>query len=255
MNSNPHGGRRDTRGTAPGNKVLTANMHASREPLPDALRQRLAAPTRPALCYRRFVPELTYGRHRGPAAPNAKPASVVVLFYPIRGRWHLPLTLRPISMTAHGGQVSLPGGGAEPGEAAWPCALRELHEELGVAPTGIRALGSLPPIYVYASNFLVRPLVAWIPQRPAFRPCPREVAELLEVPVAHLLDKRNYWTQAIVRGPLSFRAPGIAFQGRHIWGATALILGQLLEVLGDAAGSMVRVNRTTAPPAEAAENA
>jgi hypothetical protein len=123
----------------------------------------------------------------------------------------------------------------EPGEAARTCALRELHEELGVAPAPLQVLGSLPPIYVYASNFLVRPFVVCARQRPDFRLDPREVAELLELPVAHLLDERNHRSQAIVRGPLSFQAPGIVFQGRHIWGATALILGELLEVLRSAA--------------------
>jgi 8-oxo-dGTP pyrophosphatase MutT (NUDIX family) len=111
--------------------------------------------------------------------------------------------------------------------------LRELHEELGVAPNDVTILGSLPPVFVYASNFLVRPLVAIAPQRPAFRPDSREVAGLLELPLPHLMDERNYGTCTIARGSLSFRAPCITFQGRHIWGATALILGALLDVIGD----------------------
>jgi len=202
------------------------------EHLAETLRRRLAAAApSTAGCYRRFVPELSYGRHRGPAGPDARPAAVVALLYPARGQCYLPLTLRPVSMTDHAGQICLPGGGAEQGEAARTCALRELHEELGVDPAPLRVLGSLPPIYVYASNFLVCPFVAWAPQRPDFCPDPREVAELLELPVAHLLDERNYRTQAMMRGPLSFQAPGIMFQGRHIWGATALILGELLAVL------------------------
>ena len=201
--------------------------------LADTLRQRLAAHADPAACYRRFVAELSYGRHRGPAGPSAKPAAVVALFYPAHGQWHLPLILRPASMSDHAGQISLPGGGEEPGEAAQTCALRELHEELGVDPSRVEILGSLPSIYVYASNFLVRPFVALTRERPPFCPDSREVAELLEVPVRNLMDERNYTTQTIVRGRLSFRAPCIAFQGRHIWGATALILGQLLNVISD----------------------
>jgi len=131
------------------------------------------------------------------------------------------------------GQISLPGGGAEPGEAAQACALREFHEELGVDPARVQMLGSLPPIYVYASKFLVRPFVALATQRPAFRPDSREVAELLELPVPHLVDERNYGAHTIVRGQLSFEAPCITFRGRHIWGATALILGELLNVIVD----------------------
>ena len=199
----------------------------------EALRQRLAAHPWTASCYQRFAPELSFGRHRGPAGPDARPAAVVVLFYPSNGHWHLPLILRPASMSAHASQISLPGGGAEPGEAAEACALRELHEELGVDPARVRMLGALPPIYVYASNFFVRPFVALASERPPFRPDPREVAELLELPLPHLMDQRNYETHAIVRGHLSFEAPCITFQGRNIWGATALILGELLDVISD----------------------
>jgi 8-oxo-dGTP pyrophosphatase MutT (NUDIX family) len=208
-----------------------ANAEEQVDRLAAQLRQRLAAHAGTAVCYQRFAPELSYGRHRGPAGPDAKPAAVVALFYPFGGQWHLPLILRPASMSDHAGQISLPGGGAEPGEAAQVCALRELHEELGVDPALVRILGSLPPIYVYASNFWVHPFVAIASERPPFRPDPREVAELLELPIPHLLDQRNYETLTIVRGHLSFGAPSISFQGRHIWGATALILGELLNVI------------------------
>lgn len=200
------------------------------ERLPAILQRRLAAEGSSAAArYRRFVPELSYGRHRGPAAADARPAAVVALLYPSGGQWQLPLILRPASMVAHAGQLCLPGGGREPGETAGQCALRELHEELGVALEPVRVLGALPPIYVYASNFLVQPFVAHTPARPEFRPDPREVADLLHIPLAHLLNASHYRVQTITRGQLAFAAPGIAFQGRHIWGATALILGELLE--------------------------
>jgi 8-oxo-dGTP pyrophosphatase MutT (NUDIX family) len=211
----------------------TANAEEQRDWLAEQLRQRLAAHDWTAASYQRFAPELSYGRHRGPAGPDARPAAVVALFYPSNGQWHLPLILRPASMSAHASQISLPGGGAEPGEAAEACALRELHEELGVDPARVRMLGALPPIYVYASNFFVRPFVALASERPPFRPDPREVAELLELPLPHLMDQRNYETHAIVRGHLSFEAPCITFQGRSIWGARALILGELLNVIVD----------------------
>jgi 8-oxo-dGTP pyrophosphatase MutT (NUDIX family) len=205
------------------------------EQLAENLRQRLAAQPSRAANYRRFVPELSYGRHRGPAGPGAKPAAVVALFYPACGQWRLPLTVRPASMSDHAGQICLPGGGMEPGEGASSCALRELREELGVDSAAVQVLGSLPPIFVYASNFLVRPFVALAPERPSFQPDPREVAELVELPWPHLIDGRNHRSRAIVRGPLSFQAPGIVYQDHHIWGATALILGELLEVLDVAA--------------------
>ena len=182
----------------------------------------------------RFAPELCYGRHRGAAGPGTRPAAVVVLLYPNRGAWYLPLILRPASMNDHAGQVGLPGGGSEPGESAVQCALRELDEELGVRPNQVEIIGQLAPILVFASNFHVTPFVATSNERPEFRPNSSEVEELFELPLAHILDQRRWDSIVIKRGQLSFRAPSFALQGRHIWGATGLILGELVERIGDA---------------------
>lgn len=196
-----------------------------------SLRRGLAAQTPWSAAYRRFLPELSYGRHRGPAGPDARRAAVIALFYPFAGQWHLPLIVRPASLADHAGQVCLPGGGLDPGESPRQGALRELHEELGVDPAAVETLGVLPPIYVYASNFLVHPFVALTPDRPRFRPNTAEVAQLLELPWGHLGNGHNSCVEQIVRGRLAFRAPGVAFHGRHIWGATAMILGELSSLV------------------------
>jgi 8-oxo-dGTP pyrophosphatase MutT (NUDIX family) len=178
-----------------------------------------------------FAPELSYGRHRGPVGPGARAAAVVLLLYPWRGEWHLPLILRPESMSDHGGQISLPGGRGEPGESAEQCALRELSEELGVMSDDVTVLGQLASIVVYASNYLVTPFVATSAVRPQFEPNASEVQELYEVPLAHVLDDRCRESLTVEQGHLRFRAPSIVFQGRHIWGATGVILGQFAEML------------------------
>jgi 8-oxo-dGTP pyrophosphatase MutT (NUDIX family) len=176
-------------------------------------------------------PELSYGRHRMPALPETRAAAVMALFYPHRQRWHLPLTVRPAEMTDHAGQVSFPGGGGEAGETARQCALRELHEELGVPAAELTTLGQLSPIYVYNSDFAVQPVVAVSPDRPHFHPNPGEVSELLEIPAGHLMDPSNYGILTQRRGPLRFTAPCIHFRGHRIWGATAIILSELLGLL------------------------
>ena len=91
---------------------------------------------------------------------------------------------------------------------------------------------ALPAVVLVSVACAMPPLVAVTPQRPEFRPDAREVAELLELPLPHLMDERNHGTCTITRGSLSFQAPCITFQGRHIWGATALILGALLDMIG-----------------------
>lgn len=195
------------------------------------LAARLAEPLPGPAAQARFEPELSFGRHYAPAPPDAREAAVVALFYPGERGWHVPLTVRPATMADHAGQVSFPGGAIDPGEDSRAAALRELEEELGVASAGIELLGRLSPIYVFASNFAVVPWVAACRTRPDWQPNPREVAELLEVPLAHLLDREQWGShRRRIRG-FEFAAPHIAFGGHQIWGATSMMLGELLAVV------------------------
>jgi len=86
---------------------------------------------------------------------------------------------------------------------------------------------------VFASNFLVTPFVAASESRPDFHPNPTEVQRVVEVPVKVLLDHENWEPMLVQRGELEFHAPSLAFQGCRIWGATAVILGDLQERLGE----------------------
>jgi 8-oxo-dGTP pyrophosphatase MutT (NUDIX family) len=201
--------------------------------LPDRLAEGLKHPRATANAPSPFAPRLSYGRHRGPAAHNARPAAVTILFYPIDGVWHIPLTLRPEHLHDHGGQVSLPGGRLEDGETFVEAACRELYEEIGVAASQLDILGSLSPTYVFASNYRVDPLVACVHNRPLFRPDPLEVAEIVELPVAHMLDAANYGRHEVQRGAIRFTAPHIACHAHRIWGATSLILGELVALLSN----------------------
>lgn len=197
----------------------------------DSLRKRLSQPLPGNRGQRRFAPELSFGRHTGPPAHDARPAAVIALFYRDTGVWKLPLTLRPDDFPSHAAQISFPGGMAEQGETAEQTALRELHEEIGVPSEPVTVVGRLSPIYVFNSNFLVTPIVGVHCGKARFSPCASEVAEIIELPVAHLLDPSNYSEHIIRRREVSFVAPHISLGTHRIWGATSMMLGELIEVL------------------------
>jgi 8-oxo-dGTP pyrophosphatase MutT (NUDIX family) len=177
----------------------------------------------------RMSPELSYGRHAGPPPHTARQAAIMVLLFPRARRWHIPLTERPAALR-HGGQISLPGGSIDAGETSRDAAIRELDEELGVdAP--IEVLGRLADCYVFASDFVVTPWVAAVSDEPLWRPHDLEVQGVVELPVDWLLDARSVGEMTIERGPLSFRAPCIEVGTAKVWGATSVILAELVDVL------------------------
>lgn len=203
---------------------------------PEQLRRRLEQPLPGIAACADFEPELCYGRHQGPPAHDARQAAVLLLLYPGPAAWHVPLTVRPKSMSSHGGQVSLPGGLIEPGETAEQAALRECCEELGDAGAEVRMLGRLSPIYVFASNFVVTPCVAWSPTRPRFEPNPHEVANLLEPSLVDLRNPECRGMHLIDRRGVRFRVPHIVCGQHEIWGATSVILAEFLHLIGDVTG-------------------
>jgi 8-oxo-dGTP pyrophosphatase MutT (NUDIX family) len=204
--------------------------------LPERLAARLAN-GQPLPNRRGLSPAMSYGRHNGPARADARAAAVLILLYPHAGVWHLPLTRRTAHLAAHGGQVSLPGGAIEADETPAQAALREADEELGIRATDLTLLGTLSPVYVFNSNFLITPWVAATRNAVPFRPSPDEVAELIQLPLAELLTDDRTGRMVIGRGRLEFSAPCLQWCQAQVWGATYVVLGQLARVLrGLAAG-------------------
>jgi 8-oxo-dGTP pyrophosphatase MutT (NUDIX family) len=176
-------------------------------------------------------PKMSYGRHRGPANYDARAAAVIMMIYPHADQWHLVLTERQPHLAAHAGQVSLPGGALEQGESSWQAALRELEEELAVPCHVVHAIGVLPPVYIFHSNFAVTPWLARCDHRPTFQMNPAEVAGLVELPLSDLLAADRSHTIEIVRGGLRFSAPVFQWHGATIWVATYVMLADLAELL------------------------
>jgi 8-oxo-dGTP pyrophosphatase MutT (NUDIX family) len=173
-----------------------------------------------------FAPELSYGRHAGPARADARIAAVAIVLCWDRHEWSLPLTVRCATLTHHGGQISLPGGLLEAGETPRDAARRELQEELGLRPA-LKWLGELSPLFVFASNALVTPCVAAAGDWPDWQPSQSEVECILKLTLHELLDADLGPPLEIARGPIRFRAPQLIVEGRSAWGATAVMLAEL----------------------------
>lgn len=153
---------------------------------------------------------------------------VLVLLYPaVSGELALVLTRRTDGLAHHSGQISLPGGARDGDESLAQTALRETCEELGVCLDNGRPLGRLASLYIPPSDFEIFPFVTCCPVRPAFRPEPAEVAEILEIPLASLLDPAlHHLEEWQIRG-LPAQVPFYALGGHQVWGATAMILSEL----------------------------
>jgi 8-oxo-dGTP pyrophosphatase MutT (NUDIX family) len=170
--------------------------------------------------------------------PPPRQAGVLLLLYPdSAGRVYLVLTRRTEEVAAHKGQVSFPGGAADPVDASTAAtALRETCEEIGICTGNIRLLGALTPVYIAPSHFMVHPYVACLPSRPTFVMQPCEVAEILEIPIEWLLDESfRAVEQRGYRGE-SANVPYFALAGQKVWGATAIVLAEFAAVLRAAAG-------------------
>lgn len=162
---------------------------------------------------------------------RGRPAAVLVLLFPdAEGQARVLLTARVPNLTSHAGEVSFPGGSAEPGDPdPVATALREAAEEVSLDPMacGLRVTGSLETFALTVSGYRITPVVALAERRPECHPAPDEVARIIEAPVeAFLPDAPVELEERTIRRRL-IRYGVYPVQGERVWGATARMLGQL----------------------------
>jgi 8-oxo-dGTP pyrophosphatase MutT (NUDIX family) len=177
--------------------------------------------------------ELPHGwRATPPGGAAVRPAAVLILVGQGLDGPDVLLTRRADTLSSHPGQVAFPGGRRDPGDVDdAACALREAQEEVGVDPSGVTVLGTLPPLWVPPSGHQVVPVLAWWHEPgPVGVVDPSEVASVLRAPVADLVDPAN---RVGVRYP-SGRGDGPGFRvgGLFVWGFTAGLLSWVLDLAG-----------------------
>lgn len=181
------------------------------------LRDRFARP-------RRYTPATGGDGHLFAGRREIRPAAVLIPVVSRADALSVLFTLRTAHLTDHAGQISFPGGRAEPDDPSLHhTALREAEEEIGLAPGRVEVLGQLDD-YITVTGYRVTPVVGLV--RPPFdlQPDAFEVAEVFEVPVDVLLDPRNHLRNHVIQGDRDRHYYAVPFGRHYIWGATAGML-------------------------------
>jgi len=165
---------------------------------------------------------------------EAKKAAVLILFYPdTNGITNFVLIERVVYSGVHSGQISFPGGKRDfDDKTFWDTALREAQEEVGVEKSNVKKIKELSKFYIPPSNFVVYPFVGFVSNKPSFVKEIKEVEKIIEIPLSKLLDPKNE-TKGIVS--ISYvgeiNVPMYVFENVQVWGATAIILSEMKELI------------------------
>ena len=162
----------------------------------------------------------------------ARQAAVLMLIYPHQDTAMIALIVRNSYKGVHSSQIAFPGGKVEKGETILAAALRETHEEIGVAPELVNTVYSFSNVFIPPSNFNVFPFLGFCSAEPKFVADPREVASMALFPLKDILDEKNFVMEKVVASySTDLMVPAFKVEQAVIWGATAMMLQELKDVL------------------------
>lgn len=172
-----------------------------------------------------------------PTFPEARPSAVLVALVDGSRGAEVLLTKRSSTLRHHAGEISFPGGRLDPGEDAVAAALREAHEEVGLAPSLVTVQGGLSSLSTIVSQSLIVPVVGTVASRPVLVPHDGEVARIMWVPLAELVSRDTYQHERWGAPPLDRPMHFFHLEDETVWGATAHILRELLDLVYGEAGA------------------
>jgi 8-oxo-dGTP pyrophosphatase MutT (NUDIX family) len=160
-------------------------------------------------------------------------SSVLLLLYPFENKIFTTVILRSEYEGLHSAQISLPGGRMEETDMDLSVtALREAHEEIGLDISKVKLLGSLSMLYISRSNYIVFPYIGFMPEKPHFIPDPIEVQEIIEFEISELIEPDAIIHKTLYFGNgFSIVAPGYQTGDHFMWGATAMIFSEFLDIV------------------------
>lgn len=164
---------------------------------------------------------------------KAKKAAVMMLFYPKNRETHLLLIVRNSYPGVHSSQIAFPGGKVEDIDIDLRAtALRETYEEIGVHPDKINVIKDFSPVYIPPSNFLVHPFLGISSSELEFNLQLEEVAGIIEMPLSILLDDSIIEYKVLETSyAKSIEVPVFQIENHSVWGATAMMMSELKDVL------------------------
>jgi len=163
-----------------------------------------------------------------------KKSAVLLLLNPFSESLGIILTKRSSALKVHRGQVSFPGGRVDAiDENTIETALRETEEEIGISSEKIQIIGKLSNLFIPPTHFDVRPIVGVLKEKPIYKINPDEVEEVVEVPLLQLLDSKNIKRKVFYTSTsgINRTAPYYDVMGLEVWGATAMILSEFVELI------------------------
>jgi 8-oxo-dGTP pyrophosphatase MutT (NUDIX family) len=197
------------------------------------LKERLKKPLPGDFAHQQMMAQPIGQRFKMEYDKPPKKGAVMIVLYPDEGKIYFPLMQRPPYQGVHGGQVSLPGGKKEKSDNNLiETAIRETFEEIGVKISDKEVIGTLSDLNVTASNFIVRPVVSILHKKPDFIRDPREVEQIFKAEVKHLIHPETLQvTELTVEQKVRLKAPFFDIEEKVVWGATAMILSEFVEIL------------------------